>query len=82
MWLRCAAGRAKPTEDAALRRLFIDMERLRVVFAGESLDRLGLELVRAKDRGDADAEEFAKRVMRRPTCQNMPVFSICTASPR
>ena len=71
------------SEDAATSCILVDMERLRVVFASKGLDRLGLEFVRAQDRGDADAEEFVEIYAAACRVRNMPVFSISsTVSPR
>ena len=59
------------------------MEGLRVVFARERLDRLGLECVAAEIDDLAEAEEFVERHCAASRVRNMPVFcSSNTCSPR
>src|SRR4051812_43907794 len=55
---RVPARGAKAAEEAFLRCLLIDMERLWVIFARERLDLIRIEKVRAERRSHADAEEL------------------------
>src|SRR5690606_12046381 len=78
-------GSAKPAENRSVGKLFIDMKGLRIVFAAEGLDLVGLEGVTAENDGLADTEI----VVQRHDCasgsrsRNIPTFSSSmTSSPR
>src|SRR5262249_48954435 len=55
------AGRAEAAEHAPFRRLLIYMEKLRIVFPGEGLDRFRHEGMRADLDCLADTKEFVER---------------------
>src|SRR5690606_22103854 len=86
---RMPAGGAQSPEEAVLRRLLVEMEGLRVVAAGERLDLVGLEDVRAEVEAAAEIKLLLEGRggghgrASPPRFRNMPVLeSSHTFSPR